>query len=350
VDEELRAKIGKIATEAAAAVSYTGAGTIEGLLQEGEYFFLEMNTRVQVEHPVTELVTGLDIVKEGIRVAAGEPLSISQDDLELRGHAIECRINAEDASKNFAPAPGTIGSYREPAGPGVRVDSGVEAGSEISPMYDPMVAKLIVWDVDREQATARMLRALGEYEIGDLKTLIPFHQAILQTEQWRGAETCRDLIGDREWLKSLAFPKPEAAPSEEEGEPVEQSYTVEVSGKRFDVKVIGPPFAGAAVNGAGPAVAATPAARKPPRRAASAGGGGGGGGDTLASPIQGTVLKVAVEQGADVEEGALIAVIEAMKMENEITAHKAGTVSELPISAGGSVATGDTIAVISSGE
>jgi acetyl-CoA/propionyl-CoA carboxylase biotin carboxyl carrier protein len=352
VDEELRAKIGKIATEAAAAVSYTGAGTIEGLLQEGEYFFLEMNTRVQVEHPVTELVTGLDIVKEGIRVAAGEPLSISQEDLKLTGHAIECRINAEDASKNFAPAPGKIGSYREPAGPGVRVDSGVEAGSEITPMYDPMVSKLIVWDVDREQATARMLRALGEYEIGELKTLIPFHQAILQTEQWHNAETCRELISDREWLKSLAFPKPEApAEAEEEGEPLEQSYTVEVSGKRFDVKVIGPPLAGAALNGNAPAVGAAPAARKPPRRSGGSGGGASGGGsDTLASPIQGTVLKVAVEQGAAVEEGALIAVIEAMKMENEITAHKSGTVSELPISAGGSVANGDTIAVISSGE
>ena len=170
---ELRARIGKIATDAAAAVNYTGAGTIEGLLQDGEYFFLEMNTRVQVEHCVTEMVTGIDIVKEGIRVAAGEPLSISQDDVELRGHAIECRINAEDASKNFAPAPGSIGDYREPAGPGVRVDSGVGPGSEISPMYDPMVAKLIVWDVDREQATARMLRALGEYEIENLKTLHP---------------------------------------------------------------------------------------------------------------------------------------------------------------------------------
>ena len=183
VDSELRARIGKIATEAAAAVKYTGAGTIEGLLQGGEYFFLEMNTRVQVEHCVTEMVTGIDIVKEGIRVAAGEPLSIGQEDLRLRGHAIECRINAEDASKNFAPAPGSIGAYREPAGPGVRVDSGVQAGSEISPMYDPMVAKLIVWDVDREQATARMLRALGEYEIGGLKTLLPFHQALLQTRR-----------------------------------------------------------------------------------------------------------------------------------------------------------------------
>src|SRR5579864_412498 len=351
VDEALRARIGKIATEAAAAVNYTGAGTIEGLLQEGEYFFLEMNTRVQVEHCVTEMVTGIDIVKEGIRVAAGEPLSISQDEVQLRGHAIECRINAEDASKNFAPAPGRIGSYREPTGPGVRVDSGVEAGSEITPMYDPMVAKLIVWDVDREQATARMLRALGEYEIEGLKTLIPFHQAILQTDQWRNAETARDLVGDREWLKSLAFPKPEApADAAEEGEPVEQSYTVEVSGKRFEVKVIGPPFGGAAaINGAGPAAAGAPAARKPPRRASSSGGGGAGLGDALTSPIQGTVLKVAVEPGAAVEEGALIAVIEAMKMENEITAHKSGTVADLSISVGGSVATGDTIAVIADG-
>ncbi len=356
VDPELRARIGKIATDAAAAVSYTGAGTIEGLLQEGEYFFLEMNTRVQVEHCVTEMVTGIDIVKEGIRVAAGEPLSISQEDLQLRGHAIECRINAEDASKNFAPAPGVIGAYREPAGPGVRVDSGVEAGSEISPMYDPMVAKLIIWDVDREQATARMLRALGEYEIGGLKTLLPFHQAILQTRQWHDAETCRDLIEDREWLKQLAFPtaeKPSAAAPEAPaaGEPIEQSYTVEVSGKRFDVKVIGPPLAGGAVNGAAPAVPASEGAvatRRPPRRSEKAGGGAGGGGDTLASPLQGTVLKVAVEQGAEVAEGALVAVIEAMKMENEITAHKAGVVAELPIAVGAAVATGDTLAVISS--
>ena len=302
VDERAaRPGSGKIATEAAAAVNYAGAGTIEGLLQDGEYFFLEMNTRVQVEHCVTEMVTGIDIVKEGIRVAAGEPLSISQDDVELRGHAIECRINAEDASKNFAPAPGRIGAYREPAGPGVRVDSGVGPGSEITPMYDPMVAKLIVWDVDREQATARMLRALREYEIGGLKTLLPFHEAILQTEQWANAETCRDLIEDRKWLKELAFPRAgRAARGRRAGEEptVEQTYTVEVSGKRFDVKVIGPPCAGGAGALNGTAAAAAPAARK--RRAASAacGAGGGGGGDTLVSPIQGTVLKVAVEAGA----------------------------------------------------
>ncbi len=202
-----------------------------------------MNTRVQVEHCVTEMVTGIDIVKEGIRVAAGAPLSIAQEDVQLRGHAIECRINAEDASKNFAPAPGAIGAYREPAGPGVRVDSGVGPGSEISPMYDPMVAKLIVWDADREQATARMLRALSEYEIEGLKTLIPFHRAILATEQWADAETCRDLIEDRQWLKQLAF-EPAPAADADEGASVQQSYTVEVSGKRFDVKVIGPPGAG----------------------------------------------------------------------------------------------------------
>jgi len=350
VDEELRARIGKIATEAAAAVSYTGAGTIEGLLQDGEYFFLEMNTRVQVEHCVTEMVTGIDIVKEGIHVAAGEPLSIAQEDVELRGHAIECRINAEDASKNFAPAPGTIGAYREPAGPGVRVDSGVGPGDEISPMYDPMVAKLIVWDVDREQATARMVRALREYEIEGLKTLLPFHEAILQTPQWAKAETCRDLIEDRKWLKGLA-PPPAEPPPEDAGDhaTVEQSYTVEVSGRRFDVKVIGPPSGAAPeANGATP----PPAARRPPRRSGRGGAGGPGGngaaGDTLPSPIQGTVLKVAVEQGAAIEEGALVCVVEAMKMENEITAHKSGTIAELPIAVGASVASGDTIAVIAS--
>ncbi|HEX8976786.1 MAG TPA: biotin/lipoyl-containing protein, partial [Solirubrobacteraceae bacterium] len=225
-----------------------------------------------------------------------------------------------------------------------RVDSGVGPGSEISPMYDPMVAKLIVWDADREQATRRMLRALGEYEIGELKTLIPFHQAIMKSEQWANAETCRDLIENREWLKGLASPAAEPARSEgeEELENVEHGYTVEVSGKRFQVKVIGPPFAGALApaNGTGPA-----AARRPARRERS-GGSGGGGGDALTSPIQGTVLRVAVEAGAEVQEGALIAVVEAMKMENEITAHKTGTIAELPITAGGAVATGDTIAVI----
>ena len=340
VDDEMRARIGKIATDAARAVDYRGAGTIEGLYQDGEYFFLEMNTRVQVEHCVTEMVTGIDIVKEGIRAAAGEPLSVSQDDVVLRGHAIECRINAEDASKNFAPAPGSIGAYREPSGPGVRVDSGVGEGGVVSPMYDPMVAKLIVWDADREQATRRMLRALSEYEIEGLKTLIPFHTAIMGSEQWANAETCRDLVEDRKWLKALAFEKSEPAGDDAEEAKVEQAYTVEVSGKRFDVKVIGPPFAGGGASNGAVAAAAKP------KRSERTRSGGGGGGDTLASPMQGNVFKVLVEAGQTVEEGALVAIIEAMKMENEITAHKGGVVAELPIKVGDAVTSGATLAVI----
>src|SRR5271154_5005570 len=222
VDPQTRERIGQIGVNAAKAVDYVGAGTIEGLFSAGEgdepeYFFLEMNTRGQVEHCVTEMTTGIDIVKEGIRAAAGEELSYAQTDVELRGHAIECRINAEDASKSFAPAPGRIGRYSEPSGPGVRVDSGVKEGGEVSPMYGPMVAKLIVWDADREQATRRMLRALGEFEIEGLKTLIPFHQALLATEQWARGETCRDLLEDKDWLKTLAFPAPQP-PGDEAGE------------------------------------------------------------------------------------------------------------------------------------
>jgi acetyl-CoA/propionyl-CoA carboxylase, biotin carboxylase, biotin carboxyl carrier protein len=337
VDPELREKIGKIGTDAARAVGYRSAGTIEGLLQDGEYFFLEMNTRVQVEHCVTEMVTGIDIVREQIKIAAGEPLAYRQEDVVVRGHAIECRINAEDASKNFAPAPGRVGSYREPAGPFVRVDSGAEEGYEVLPLYDPMIAKLIVWDVDREASTQRMLRALREYRIGGLKTLVPFHRALLATEQWANGETCRDLIEDKSWLKQLAFPAPEKADDEDEAEKVSREYAVEVSGRRFDVTVIGEAMA---VNGAAPA-----AAKKAPRRERKSGRGGGAPGE-LVSPIQGTVLKVAVQKGAEVDEGALICVIEAMKMENEITAPSAGTVEELGVSEGGSVATGDTIAVI----
>ena len=265
-----RERIGKIAVDAAKAVGYHSAGTIEGLLQDGEYYFLEMNTRVQVEHCVTEEVSGIDIVREQILIAAGEDLSIAQDDVVLRGHAIECRINAEDAAKNFAPAPGTVTHYREPSGPGVRVDSGVLSGSEITPLYDPMVAKLIVRDTDREGATARMLRALTEFEIEGVTTLIPFHKAIMASEQWAKGETCRDLIGDRTWLKELAQPKPEKR-DEDEPEPVERSYTVEVSGKRFDVTVHGEPML-APANGAAPAQA-----RKPARSERAKGGGGGGG-------------------------------------------------------------------------
>jgi acetyl-CoA/propionyl-CoA carboxylase biotin carboxyl carrier protein len=222
------------------------------------------------------------------------------------------------------------------------VDSGVVAGTEITPLYDPMVAKLIVWDADRERATRRMLRALEEYEIEGVKTLIPFHKAIMAAEQWAKGETCRDLIEDKKWLKELAFPPVET--KDDDGPDLEErTYTVEVSGKRFDVVVHGEAIAAAApANGA-------QAAKAAPRRERKASSGGGGGGDTLASPLQGNVWKVLVEQGADVEEGTLICIIEAMKMENEIFAHKAGKVAELPIKEGGAVKSGDTLAVITSG-
>ena len=367
VHPQMRERIGQIGVNAAKAVDYVGAGTIEGLFTTGEgtegepeYFFLEMNTRVQVEHCVTEMTTGIDIVKEGIRAAAGEELSYAQADVELRGHAIECRINAEDASKNFAPAPGKIGAYREPTGPGVRVDSGVQAGGEVSPMYDPMVAKLIVWDADREQATRRMLRALGEFEIEGLKTLIPFHQALLATEQWARGETCRDLLEDRKWLKTLAFPAAAASAPDGEGEAekVEQAYAVEVSGRRFDVRVVGPPFAGrSSIGGPSPTGgggatsngAAAGGARKAPRRSERQSTSAGGP-DTLQSPLQGNMWKVLVKRGDTVEEGQLLCIIEAMKMENEITAHKPGTIVELPIVEGEPIQAGAPIATIKSAE
>jgi acetyl-CoA/propionyl-CoA carboxylase biotin carboxyl carrier protein len=344
VDGARRERIGKAAIDAARAVDYRGAGTVEGLLADGEYYFLEMNTRVQVEHSVTEMTTGVDIVKTGIRVAAGEALTLRQEDVVLRGHAIECRITAEDAAARFRPGPGRIVTYREPSGPGVRVDSGVAAGSEVSATYDPLIAKLIVWDSDRAAATQRMLRALEEFEITGLRTLIPFHKRLLATEQWARAETCRDLLEDDQWLASIA-----AEPAIAEGASqatVTLDYTIEVGGRRFEVRVIGPPN-GARAGHPAPAGAARPQARRTPR----AGAGrrvGAAGGDVLASPMQGTVLKIAVETGAQVEEGALIAIIEAMKMENEITAHKAGTVAALPISVGASVASGDALAVIES--
>jgi acetyl-CoA/propionyl-CoA carboxylase biotin carboxyl carrier protein len=340
VDAEMRERIGKIATDAAAAVGYRSAGTVEGLQVGEEYFFLEMNTRVQVEHCVTEMVTGIDIVREQVLVAAGEKLSVSQEDVDLRGHAIECRINAEAAHKKFAPAPGAISSYREPAGPGVRVDSGVEAGSEVTPMYDPMIAKLIVLDVDREHATRRMLRALGEYEVGGLTTLIPFHGAILATDQWARGETCRDLIEDRDWLKSTAPEEAAAAAADEDAPTVARDYKVEVSGKLFDVTVIGEAAASP------PASAGTGGGRRPPKRERKGGGAAGASSEALPSPLQGTVLRVAVEKGAEVAEGDLICVIEAMKMENEIAAHRSGKVEELNVAEGAAVASGDVLAVI----
>ena len=202
VDAELRARIGSIAVEAARAVDYRSAGTIEGLLTpDGSYYFLEMNTRIQVEHTVTEAVTGIDLVREQILIAAGEPLSFTQEDVSLRGHAIECRINAEDVARGFLPTPGRIEAYREPGGIGVRVDSGVRAGDEISDLYDPLIAKLIVHDTDRERARRRALRALEEFVVAGPTTLIAFHRALLSSRCFVAGETCSGLVESEELAK-----------------------------------------------------------------------------------------------------------------------------------------------------
>lgn len=203
VGPELRERIGAIAVQAAKAVGYSSAGTVEGLLVGDEYFFLEMNTRIQVEHPVTEMVTGIDLVAEQIRVAAGEPLRFAQNEIQLSGHAIECRINAEDAAKGFIPQPGRVSGYREPVGEHIRVDSGVDENSVVERYYDPLMAKLVVWGTDRRTATQRMINALNEFQLDGVATLLPFHRALLDTRQWADGETCHDLVGDRQWLKTI---------------------------------------------------------------------------------------------------------------------------------------------------
>ena len=241
VSPELRERIGRIAVDAARAAGYRSAGTIEGLLTpEGDYFFMEMNTRIQVEHTVTELVTGLDLVREQVLVAAGEPLSVRQEDVVLRGHAIECRINAEDPAKSFLPSPGRITSYREPSGPGVRVDSGVGVGSEISGLYDPMIAKLIVHDTDRESARRRMLRALGEFEIGGVKSLLGFHQALLSHPCFIAGETCHGLVESEllaERAAEFSHPTTSAGPTSDRPL-LERSTVAEIDGRRVEVKLL----------------------------------------------------------------------------------------------------------------
>ncbi|MGW4350636.1 acetyl-CoA carboxylase biotin carboxylase subunit [Nocardia sp. NPDC004582] len=200
--ETQRGQLGEIAVRAARAAGYHSLGTVEGLLVGDDFYFLEMNTRIQVEHPVTELVTGLDLVAEQIRIAAGEPLTFSQSDVRVRGHAIECRINAESAAKGFRPGPGRIERFVAPAGDRVRVDTGVTGGDHVHPYYDPMIAKVITWGEDRRAATDAMRKALDETVLTGIPTLIPFHRALLASEEWARASTCRELVEDRAWLKS----------------------------------------------------------------------------------------------------------------------------------------------------
>jgi acetyl-CoA/propionyl-CoA carboxylase, biotin carboxylase, biotin carboxyl carrier protein len=338
VDDELRERIGAIAVDAARAVGYQSAGTIEGLLsRDGEYFFLEMNTRIQVEHTVTELVTGLDLVREQVLIAAGEPLALRQEDVRLNGHAIECRINAEDVSNGFLPAPGTITAYREPGGPGVRVDSGVVAGSEISPLYDPMIAKLVVHGVSREHARRRMLRALDELVVGGVKTLIGFHKALLTHPCFIEGETCHGLVESE--LMAARAAELENGQTERPGSDPVRGQTpavrfVEVDGKRFEVRVLRPEPPWAEL-----------ARRRRERERARAGGGAGK--DAVVSPMQGTVLAVEVAEGDEVQSGQVLCIVEAMKMENEVHAHRAGRVSDLSVTPGQPVKTGQVICIVS---
>jgi acetyl-CoA/propionyl-CoA carboxylase biotin carboxyl carrier protein len=337
VDAELRARIGAIAVDAARACGYRSAGTIEGLLApDGSYYFMEMNTRIQVEHTVTEEVTGVDLVREQVRVALGEPLSIGQDDVSLRGWAIECRINAEDPSKGFLPAPGPIVHYREPGGPGVRVDSGVEAGSEISALYDPMIAKLIVHGTDREHARRRMLRALDEFEIEGTKTLLGFHRALLRHACFVEGATCHGVV-ESEALAARAeeLSRPSSGRHQAGARTHAEVLAVEVDGRRHDVRLLRPEPPWAEL------------ARRRRERAAAAASAAAG--DVVVSPMQGTVLAVAVAVGDRVAAGEVVCVVEAMKMENEVHAHRAGVVSELSVAAGEAVRTGQVICVLEAG-
>jgi acetyl-CoA/propionyl-CoA carboxylase biotin carboxyl carrier protein len=337
VTPELRERIGAIAVDAARAVGYRGAGTIEGLLdRDGNYFFLEMNTRIQVEHTVTELVTGVDLVREQVLAAAGEPLSFAQDDVRFSGHAIECRVNAEDPANGFLPAPGTITAYREPAGPGVRVDSGVVAGSEVVGLYDPLVAKLVVWDADRERARRRMLRALEEYVVEGVTTLLGFHRALLEHECFAAGETCFGVVESESLAARAAELSSAGARAPHDGGAArlrEQRVGVELDGRRFDVTLLRPE---------------PPHAELARRRRERIGGGAhhAAAREAVVSPMQGTVLAVEVAEGDDVREGQVICVVEAMKMENEITAHRRGIVTGLSVASGEQVATGQVICVV----
>ncbi len=335
VDEAMRERIGRIAVDAARAAGYRSAGTIEGLLTpDGDYYFMEMNTRIQVEHTITEEVTGIDLVREQVRIAAGEPLSVRQEDIQLRGHAIECRINAEDVASGFLPAPGRLTTYREPGGPGVRVDSGVVEGTEISGLYDPMIAKLIVHGSDREHARMRMLRALAEFRIEGPPTLVGFHRALLSHPCFIEGATCHGVVESELIAEQAALltPPPVGAAATGSVSTRARVVPVELDGRRFEVTVREPepPWADLA--------------RRRRERVAQGGSGAGGGG--VVSPMQGTVLKVEVADGDSVEAGRVICVVEAMKMENQIHAHRAGTVSGLTVAAGQPVASGQLICVL----
>ncbi|MFM7616277.1 MAG: acetyl/propionyl/methylcrotonyl-CoA carboxylase subunit alpha [Actinomycetes bacterium] len=333
---EIRRAMGEAAVQVAKATGYVNAGTVEMLYQDGEFFFLEMNTRLQVEHCVTEMVTQLDLVREQIRVASGLPLSITQNEVTLTGHSIECRINAENAAKGFLPSPGPVNALHLPAGPGVRWDGGYEPGDEVSQYYDNLVGKLIVWAPDREQARVRMLRALDEFSIDGVHTTIPAQRVVLEhpdfannTHSTRWLETQVDLSGITSSAGDTAAP--------EGDDLVAREVPVEVDGRRFGVKVWLPDA---------PVAAASSAKRSSKPKPAGGSTGGGGGDGTITAPMQGTIVKVLVEAGQTVAGGDSLLVLEAMKMENSITAERAGTVKEVRVEPGQTVSAGDTLLTI----
>ena len=332
--DDIRVAMGEAAVKVALGCGYTNAGTVEFLYENGEFHYLEMNTRLQVEHPVTELVTGLDLVEQQLLMAAGQPLTFTQEDVEIRGHAIEVRINAEDpAGGAFLPSPGRINTLKLPDGFGVRFDAGYEAGDEVSQFYDNLVGKLVVWGANRDIAIRRTLRALNELEITGVATTIPADVAILSHEDFQAAIHSTKWVEETLDLSEVKADKGEA-PADLDQPTVKREMSVEVDGKRFAVSMWVPDPSAAQVAGA------------PRRRQSRSGSSGGSGSGQVTVPMQGTIVKVLVEVGDTVEAGDPICVLEAMKMENSIAAEKAGTVTEVRISVGDSVGGGDVVAVV----
>ena len=339
---EIRQAMGEAAVKVAEACGYYNAGTVEFLYQDGEFYFLEMNTRLQVEHPVTELVSGIDLVREQIRVASGEKLSFGQHDIEIRGHAIEVRVNAENpAGGKFLPSPGRITTLVPPQGFGIRWDGGYEPGDEVSQFYDNLIGKLIVWGSDRPTAIARMQRALKEFRIEGVATTIPADLAILAHPDFAEAKHSTKWVEDTLDLTGVDSTPVLAEPADGEVPKVRREVDAEVNGRRYRVALWVPdiPVAAGAVTGAA-------VAPRPRRSSSSASGAGAAGAGTVTVPMQGTIVKVLVAVGDAVEAGQPVCVLEAMKMENQITADKSGTVAEVKVSPGDSVGTGDVVAFI----
>jgi acetyl-CoA/propionyl-CoA carboxylase biotin carboxyl carrier protein len=336
--------MGEAAIKAAKAVGYYNAGTVEFIYQNEEFFFLEMNTRLQVEHPVTEVITGIDLVEWQIRVASGEKLPMTQEQVtaQRRGHGIEVRINAENpAGGKFLPSPGVITKLVAPDGFGIRFDAGYETGDTVSQYYDNLVGKLIVWGKDRPTAIARTIRALEEMVVEGVATTIPADLAILRHADFQAMKHSTKWVEETLDLSGVEAPKPPAPPVGDDADAaplVQRTTTVEVNGKRFGVKMWVPEATVVAVAGAAKA--------KKPVRAAAAGGAAAGGSGNVEVPMQGTIVKVLVEIGQVVEAGQAVVVLEAMKMENQIAAEKAGTVKEIKVVAGDTVGAGDVVVVI----